>query len=195
MLWLFYTTSILAVFCTPAAASVESRDFACGNGMGQIQGLKTNVCCPGVMKTAPGKTYCCIGGTNDDCGQVTCFTDLSSCQHTVDVDSPDYNDQIQKLTGKKPSNPSGGSSSGSGSSSSSGESGSSSATMPFARSASGSSISPTLPPIIAASATSESIASSTLAPTANHQNTAVEVKAALAAVIGVVVAQPFWYAL
>lgn len=25
MLWLFYTTSILAVLCTPAAASVESR--------------------------------------------------------------------------------------------------------------------------------------------------------------------------
>ncbi|PKK45921.1 hypothetical protein CI102_9713 [Trichoderma harzianum] len=87
--------------------------------MGQIQSLKNNVCCPGVMKTAPGKTYCCIGGTNDNCGQVTCFTDLSSCQHTVDVDSPDYKDQIQKLTGKKPPSASGGSNSGSGSSSSS----------------------------------------------------------------------------
>ncbi|KKP00119.1 hypothetical protein THAR02_07771 [Trichoderma harzianum] len=178
MLSLFYATSILAVLCTPAAASIESRDFACGNGMGLIQGLKNNVCCPGVMKTASGKTYCCIGGTNDDCGQVTCFTDLSSCQHTVDVDSADYMDQIQKLIGKKPSNPSGGSSSGPGSSSSSGLS-----------------TSPTSPPTIAASATPGSITSSTSAPTANHQNTAVEVKAALAAVIGVAVAQPVWYAL
>ncbi|KAL6689785.1 hypothetical protein J3F84DRAFT_391350 [Trichoderma pleuroticola] len=51
------------------------------------------------------------------------------------------------------------------------------------------------PPSITPPATSESTSSLTLAPTADYPNTAVEVKAALAAVIGVAVAQPVWCAL
>ncbi|KAL7933160.1 hypothetical protein V8C35DRAFT_280992 [Trichoderma chlorosporum] len=92
---------------------------------------KSNVCCPSVMNNGDRKTYCCIGDTNNGCGQVTCFKDPNSCQHTVDVDSPDYKDHIQNLTGTKPPNPGGSSGSGSGSSSLSGESGYSSATRPF----------------------------------------------------------------
>lgn len=74
----------------------------CGEGYGEIISGDIKVCCPGTMKTDDTTTYCCLGGSDTGCGQVTCFDDLSSCKSKVDVSSPDYASTIASLTGSTP---------------------------------------------------------------------------------------------
>ncbi|KAM0449472.1 hypothetical protein ACHAO4_007490 [Trichoderma viride] len=123
------SNALLIALC----ATIASTDSSCGNDQQQIiSGSGSNqvtVCCPGVMKAKSNNGYCCIGGTNDDCGKTTCFDDTSSCKALINVHDSDYVNKIEDAAGVKPRRPghpddsdATDSGSGSGSSSSSGKS-------------------------------------------------------------------------
>ncbi|KFX88631.1 hypothetical protein V490_07510 [Pseudogymnoascus sp. VKM F-3557] len=97
----FLLPSFIAVLSASSISALQTRDV-CGEGYGEIISGDIKVCCPGTMKTDDTTTYCCLGGSDTGCGQVTCFDDLSSCKGKVDVSSPDYASTIASLTGSTP---------------------------------------------------------------------------------------------
>lgn len=57
------------------------------------------------MKAKSNNGYCCIGGTNDDCGKTTCFDNTSSCKALINVHDSDYVNKIEEAAGVKPRRP------------------------------------------------------------------------------------------
>ncbi|KFY40397.1 hypothetical protein V494_03524 [Pseudogymnoascus sp. VKM F-4513 (FW-928)] len=107
----FHLATFVALLSASNILALRPRiEDLCGKGYGEIISGETKVCCPGIMKSDSTTTYCCLGGTEDSCGKVTCFDDLSSCKNTVDVKSPDYASKIASLTGSTPPSPDGSSS-------------------------------------------------------------------------------------
>ncbi|KAI1381944.1 hypothetical protein F4677DRAFT_458262 [Hypoxylon crocopeplum] len=107
------STILIAALSVAAASATEvlqARDSTCGSGQGEILTQKSHVCCPGVMKATHDGTFCCYGGSEDGCGQVTCFDDLSTCKETFDVDDPNYAGNIKNKLGITVNSPGGGSS-------------------------------------------------------------------------------------
>ncbi|EHK44545.1 uncharacterized protein TrAtP1_009102 [Trichoderma atroviride] len=90
-------------------AAIASADSSCGIGQQQIisgaEPDQVTVCCPGVMKAKSNNGYCCIGGTNDDCGKTTCFDDTSSCRALINVHDSNYVKEIEDAAGVKPRRP------------------------------------------------------------------------------------------
>ncbi|KAL6890489.1 hypothetical protein GGI43DRAFT_221721 [Trichoderma evansii] len=99
------SNTLLIALC----AAIASADSSCGDGQQQIiNGIAPNqvtVCCPGVMKTKSTGAYCCVGGTNSGCGQVTCMSDTSSCKALINVQDSNYAKEVEDAAGVKPRRP------------------------------------------------------------------------------------------
>ncbi|XXG94238.1 hypothetical protein Hte_000492 [Hypoxylon texense] len=88
--------AIISAGAANATMMLQARDTACGEGQGEVVTQHTHTCCPGVVKHDNSTVLCCYGGSQGGCGQTNCDHDLSTCQHTFNIDDPNYAENVME---------------------------------------------------------------------------------------------------
>ncbi|KAH8812717.1 hypothetical protein F5884DRAFT_898962 [Xylogone sp. PMI_703] len=85
----------LAIHLAAAVSTHEARDIDCPDGQNFIQTEISEVCCPGQAARSNGKIYCCYGVPVDS----PPLSSLTSCKASIDVDDPNYAQEVLSKTG------------------------------------------------------------------------------------------------